>query len=53
MKIETKPLPHKVGTADLKSAELKKVVMLLMEDIVFLKSQLDAANAAIRELQRR
>ena len=53
IKVETKPLPNKVGTADIANTELKRVVMLFMENIVSLKQQLETAQAAIRELQRR
>ena len=49
--IVKKPLPHKVGTADIASAELKRVVMLLMENIVSLKMQLEAVQTAVTELQ--
>jgi hypothetical protein len=52
-KVETKPLPNKVGTADIANAELKRVAKLLMEDIISLKQQLETAQAAVRELQRR
>ena len=48
----TRPLPHRVGTADIASPELKRVTMLLMENIVSLKEQLEAAQNAVRELQR-
>lgn len=48
----TVPLPHRVGNADIANAELKCVTMLLMENILSLKKQLEAAQAAIRELQR-
>lgn len=53
MKIEIKPLPHKIGTAEIANAELKKVTMLLMEDLVSIKTQLEAVQIAVRELQRR
>lgn len=51
--IVTKPLPHKVGTADIANAELKSVAMLLMENITSLKTQLEAVQKAIQEMQRR
>ena len=51
IKVETKPLPNKVGTADIANAELKKVTMLLMENINSMKKQQETAQAAIRELQ--
>ena len=52
MDVITAPLPHRVGTADIANPELKRVALLLMENIVALKKQLEAAQAAIRELQR-
>lgn len=51
IKVVTSPLPHKVGTAEISNAELKKITMLLMEDINSLKQQQETAQAAIRELQ--
>lgn len=50
--VVSKPLPHRVGTADIANPELKRVTMLLMENIVSLKKQLEAAQNAVRELQR-
>lgn len=49
--VKTEPLPHMIGTADIANVELKRVTMLLMENIVALKKQLEAAQAAVRELQ--
>lgn len=45
-------LPHKVGTTDIASAELKKVVMQFMENFMALDRRVGAAEAAVRELQK-
>jgi hypothetical protein len=52
-KIETKPLPNALGSADVADAELRRVVTLFMENFRSLHGQLKAAQAAIKELQRR
>lgn len=52
-KVKTIPLKHKIGTSQLSSAELKKVVMQVMENFLAQQQQLAAANEAIRELQKK
>lgn len=51
--VVTIPLKHKIGTSQLSSAELKKVVMQVMENFVSQQKQLATANEAIRELQKK
>lgn len=51
--IVTKPLPHKIGSASISNAELRKVAMLLMENCVILAKQLADLQEAVRELQRK
>lgn len=47
-------LPHgRVPYEHIANAELKRAVMLLNDNIVSLKEQLEAAQRAITELQRR
>ena len=52
MKIITKPLPHKVGTADIANPELKRVAMLFMENFKSLDTRLAAVERAITENQK-
>ena len=54
IKIEIKPLPNgKVPTEEISNPQVKRVVMLLNENIQSLKTQLADAQRAIIELQRR
>jgi len=53
VKVTIKTLPHAVPHADIRDAQLRRVTMLLMENIRFLKSQLDTAQKAIIELQKK
>lgn len=53
MKITTKPLPHKVGTADIANPELKRVSMLFMENFKSLDARLAAVERAITENQKK
>lgn len=50
--MKTEKLPHQFGTADIASPELKKVAMMIMEDIKFLHRQLASVQAAIREMKK-
>lgn len=49
MKIHTKPLPHKVGTADIANPELKKVAMLFMENFKSLDVRLAAVERKLSQ----
>lgn len=51
--IKMKPLPHKVGTADIKNVELKRVAMLFMENFNSLHGQVRQLYKAVEELQRK
>ena len=52
-KVETKPLPHKVGNASVANPELKTVVMQFMENFLSIGGQLKTVQEAVRELQGR
>ena len=52
-KIITAPLPHKIGTADIKNAELKRIAMLLMENFKSTDKRLVAVERAINEIQKK
>ena len=52
-KVETKPLPNKVGTADIANAELKKIAMLFMENFKSLDVRLSAVEKAVNDNQRK
>lgn len=53
-KIVSRPLPHgRVPFDGITNPELKKIVMLLNDNIVTLQLQLETAQNAIIELQRR
>ena len=52
-KVTVKPLPHAVGTADIKSPEVARITMLLTENIKSLHTQLTQVQKAVAELQRR
>ena len=47
-----KDLPHKVGTAEISSPELKKVTMQFMENFLALGGQVSALQQVAAELQR-
>jgi len=52
--IVQKPLPHaRIPYEQMSSIELKRAVMLLNDNIATLQSQLETAQKAIVELQRR
>lgn len=51
--ITTKPLPNKVGTADIANPELKRVAMLFMENFKSLDARLSSVERAINENQRK
>lgn len=53
VKLLFKPLPHKVGTADIKSSELKKVTMQFMENFKFIERQMNNIMNAVIELQKK
>lgn len=53
VKITVRPLPHKVGTADIKSPELKKVTMQFMENFKFIERQMNNIQNAVIELQKK
>lgn len=53
MKITTKPLPHKVGVADIVNPELKKIAMLFMENFKSLDKRLSAVEKAINDDQKK
>lgn len=53
IKIISKQLPHKVGTASIKSAELKTIAMQFMENFRSLHAQLLEVQKAVIELQGR
>ena len=53
MKIITKPLPHKVGVTDITNPELKKIVMLFMENFKSLDTRLSAVEKAINDDQKK
>ena len=53
MKITTKPLPHKVGVADIANPELKKVAMLFMENFKSLDVRLSAVEKAVNDNQKK
>lgn len=53
MKIITKPLPHKVGVADIANPELKKIAMLFMENFKSLDVRLSAVEKAINDDQKK
>lgn len=53
VKITVRPLPHKVGTADIKSLELKKVTMQFMENFKFIERQMNNIMNAVVELQKK
>jgi hypothetical protein len=50
--VTIKPLPHS-PVADSASQQMNKLVMQLIENIKSLKGQLEEAQRAIQELQRR
>lgn len=52
--IVSRPLPNgRIPYEHMANADLKRAVMLLNDNIVSLKEQLEAAQRAITELQRR
>ena len=50
--VTIKPLPHS-PTEDSANQQMKRLVMQLIENIKSLKGQLEEAQRAIQELQRR
>lgn len=52
-KVTITPLPHgKIPFDGILNQELKRMIMLLNENIVSLKKQLEESQRAIQELQR-
>lgn len=45
-KVITKPLPHKIGVADIANPELKRVAMLFMENFKVLDTRIAALERA-------
>lgn len=52
-KVVSRPLPHRVGTAEVADAQLKSVAMRFMENFRSVAAQLAEVQAAVRELQTR
>lgn len=48
-----KPLPHKVGAADIANPELKRVVMLFMENFKSLDARLSAVEKSVNDNQKK
>ena len=44
-------LPHKVGTADIQSAELKKIAMQFMENFKALEKKIETLQNEVKKLQ--
>lgn len=54
IKVTIKSLPHgKVPYEDITNPSFKKVIMCLNENIVSLKKQLEEAQRAVQEMQRK
>lgn len=53
MSARTKGIPHKIGTADIANPELKRVAMLLMENIKSLDTRLAAVEKAVNDNQKK
>lgn len=53
MIVTTKPLPHKVGIADIANPELKRITMLFMENFTSLDSRLAKVEKVINDNQKK
>lgn len=53
MSARTKAIPHKIGTADIANPELKRVAMLLMENIKSLDNRLAALERTVNEERKK